>query len=565
MVDFIKGYNSAFNQNVDNSFIQKILQTGIKDILDSKQFNLDLYAGKPLFLFITSKPEDTLNMSNSKFIQSCQNLYTGQFRQSLLANVFDKNSKVCYFVYDEPFIDQQGNKVPFTTIARRMIRSTDKGLYFDRVYPPLAGRLSSIVTELIEKYTGMKDNPNIQYYEPDITVSGLKYPYLDQPLKYKLGNLQNRDKYGIPEYFSENKRNLVLMAINNGDITWPINSEGGNRIEDNNGTFYYIYDRSEIRSMLYDRGYDDFYNWVDVDLLVRILNYYDLTAIKKVFNAVKSSYMLSLYLFEMNKDESIKLSDFLSGLKKMGVVVDDNTIKQKASEVADKLSDYLSGVDAEMNYLEKQKVLNFGLNDQKSSANQWLYSVMDEDVEPETAEEYYKGFVEIYKNIDSLFKKYSSPDSDNEIYVRNSAFKRLKNDILVFKDLINSLKFDYSDKETLKDEIENRNSGYLYSYVELLLTSLMKRKNWFDDFLMLIKTPLGIDSPDEFYEDENALIAFLEVMEEVDRQYLEDIRNKLDEDVYIYEYTDNAFGDLDSYLGYNVVAEHDNLYLLSEI
>jgi hypothetical protein len=184
-LNFIKSYNEAYNKNINYSFIEKILNSGVVEVLDSKNFDLDLFANKPMFLYITSKPEDTLNMSISRFYDSCQNLYSGGAKQSLITNVFDKNTKVCYIVYDQPFIDVGGNVVPFTSIARRLLRVVDEdgSVYFDTIYPNLDKRLSEVFTNLIKKYTNIKQL-GYTWYKPNVPKN-LPTAYLDTPLKYQ--------------------------------------------------------------------------------------------------------------------------------------------------------------------------------------------------------------------------------------------------------------------------------------------------------------------------------------------------------------------------------------------
>jgi hypothetical protein len=135
-------------------------------------------------------------MSVSQFYDSCQNIYTGgeqgtQWNKKLLSNVFDKNSKVAYLIYDKPYKDTKGNEHPITTIARCILRvNKDGGVMFDKVYP---SNLENIFYNIITESTGIENvgKPADTYdYE---NVPGLPAPYMDK-YSLKTSGGTNQDK-----------------------------------------------------------------------------------------------------------------------------------------------------------------------------------------------------------------------------------------------------------------------------------------------------------------------------------------------------------------------------------
>jgi hypothetical protein len=159
---------------------------GLREPIINYQQNVRKIGEYPLFLYITDKPDDKLRMSVSQFYDSCQNIYTGgdegtQWNKKLLSNVFDKNSKVAYLIYNKPYKDTKGNEHPFTSIARCILRvNKDGGVMFDKVYPT---SLENTFYNIITESTGIKNvGQDSDPYDYE-NVDGLPSPYMD---KYKL-------------------------------------------------------------------------------------------------------------------------------------------------------------------------------------------------------------------------------------------------------------------------------------------------------------------------------------------------------------------------------------------
>ncbi len=171
--------------NVDEIIRDKHF-VGLREPIINYQQNVKKIGEYPLYLYITDKPDDKLRMSVSQFYDSCQNIYTGgeqgtQWNKKLLSNVFDKNSKVAYLIYNKPYKDTKGNEHPFTSIARCILRvNKDGGVMFDKVYPT---SLEKVFHTIITESTGIedvgKDGDSYDYEN----VDGLPAPYMD---KYSL-------------------------------------------------------------------------------------------------------------------------------------------------------------------------------------------------------------------------------------------------------------------------------------------------------------------------------------------------------------------------------------------
>ena len=143
-----------------------------------------------IYLYISHKSSDILNMSVSKFYSSCHELYTGggngdTYMQGLIYNLFDPNSMPAFLIFDEPYYDNNGNKlVDFMPLCRRMIRAiydSDrkfKNLYFDQTYPD---RISSLFKRIIQDYseneTGYNNDYDILYDLPESEETSR--PYFD--------------------------------------------------------------------------------------------------------------------------------------------------------------------------------------------------------------------------------------------------------------------------------------------------------------------------------------------------------------------------------------------------
>lgn len=186
---FVDMYNDVFeNEDIPNpldDYEVNEFYSRAKEILDMdmfKNFNMELY--------ITSKPSDILNMSISRFYDSCQNLYNGEYNRQLLSNVFDNNMKVAYLIFNTPFTDKESNVNPITSVSRCIIRNVKGKLFFDQIYPYLDNHFSKLQKTffgIITKYTGMKSDytGGAYYYSiPD----ELDNPYLDSLTGIKIVN-----------------------------------------------------------------------------------------------------------------------------------------------------------------------------------------------------------------------------------------------------------------------------------------------------------------------------------------------------------------------------------------
>jgi len=187
---FIISYNHAFpNEAVQYDFSADKSIQGLRNIIENFNDNIKNIKHSDLYLYISDKPSDKLTMSVSKFYDSCQNLYNKletEHVKRLLSNVFDKNSKVAYLIYNTPFKDKIGNVIPYTSICRAVIRNIRGKIHIDTVYPEI---FADEFHEVLKKYAGLETNYEGKDY-PVKGVEGLHTPYMD--------NLNARRK-GVPE------------------------------------------------------------------------------------------------------------------------------------------------------------------------------------------------------------------------------------------------------------------------------------------------------------------------------------------------------------------------------
>ena len=191
-VEYNKYYDKVerdFNSRPLQSIINVVKQDHNSDYRTSyKLFN------KPVHLKISHNPKDILNMSISKFYQSCQHLYTGGYRTQVLGNVFDPNSIPAFLVVKTPIYNGDDLLSEQLPIARAMVRYLDgfsktdaPAFFFDRTYPD---RLREVMYEIITKYSGMvstgtqrNTGPVSRYtYAPDLPAQSAKEipsPYQD--------------------------------------------------------------------------------------------------------------------------------------------------------------------------------------------------------------------------------------------------------------------------------------------------------------------------------------------------------------------------------------------------
>lgn len=200
---FLTTIKRIFPKTFENLDVEKITRdkhfVGLRNPIINYQENIKNIGVYSLFLYISDKPDDKLRMSISQFYDSCQNIYTGgdegtEWNKKLLSNVFDKNSKVAYLLYNQPYKDTKGNEHPFTSIARCILRvNKNGGVMFDKVYP---NNLQDVFYKVITENTGIENvgkSEDVYDYE---NVAGLPAPYMD---KYKLrtSGASNEEKMNV--------------------------------------------------------------------------------------------------------------------------------------------------------------------------------------------------------------------------------------------------------------------------------------------------------------------------------------------------------------------------------
>ena len=243
LTKFIESFNRAFPENVvEYDFSKDKNLVGLQQPLKNYDINLETLKNDSLYLYITDKPEDKLNMSISKYYDSCQNIYTGSIKSRLLSNVFDKNSKVAYLIFDEPFKDSMGNTVPFTSITRMIIRHVKGEIFFDKTYPEDIN-----FDDIVTKYAGIKSTYGGEDYDYD-PVDDLMSPYMD--------NLKI-DK----EKLVDEKRKLMAKLLN---IEYKkIEKTDNPTIFTYNNNFYYVLDKLHLDELKYSLYYNNIYKFID--------------------------------------------------------------------------------------------------------------------------------------------------------------------------------------------------------------------------------------------------------------------------------------------------------------
>ena len=139
------------------------------NLLDNIEFDESLF-NKNLYLQITDDPNDILSMSISPFYDSCTNIFTGGFKTTTLSNVFDKNMKLAFLYFNEPY-ELNGlirKKVYNRTIIRKVIGGE---IYIDKIYPSSCKKIRGQIADIINKYT--KINVKVEFTSK-VTQ---KYPY----------------------------------------------------------------------------------------------------------------------------------------------------------------------------------------------------------------------------------------------------------------------------------------------------------------------------------------------------------------------------------------------------
>lgn len=191
-------YNELYlnEKNINENVYISVNLTNLQSLRsDGLKGDFQLYPINPMYLYITEKSTDVMNMSVSKFYTSCQELYNGgghgtTYLDQLIYNLFDPNSIPAFIIYDEPYINENKEKiVDYMPLCRRMIRNVvnpenedeSLGLYFDNTYPE---RMSSILQYVIEEYTTNEHKPELKRIGYKINLDlpqnvTARAPYLD--------------------------------------------------------------------------------------------------------------------------------------------------------------------------------------------------------------------------------------------------------------------------------------------------------------------------------------------------------------------------------------------------
>ena len=192
---FVDDYNRCFpDEKADanslrNDDIQSLRNLAKEDCNGKLKIDFEIF-NRDLYLAISHNPKDILNMSISKFYNSCQNLYDGGYRTQLLSNVFDPNSIPAFLTFETPiFWDDEkiAEQLPLSRMVVRNIETFDNNVtktFYDRAYPD---RMKDVFDEIVTKYSGNQDTAKnergIKYvYTPDIELNdtGIKDPYMDR-------------------------------------------------------------------------------------------------------------------------------------------------------------------------------------------------------------------------------------------------------------------------------------------------------------------------------------------------------------------------------------------------
>lgn len=201
---FRQEYNKYFDK-VDRDFndrnLQRILNVIREDVNGEFKTSFKLF-NQPVYLRISHNPKDILNMSISKFYQSCQHLYTGGYRRQLLGNVFDPNSIPAFLVIKTPIFNGKELISEQLPLSRSIVRYLDgfgdgsePKFFFDRVYPE---RLRNVMYDTITKYTGMQssgthgDRKDVRTYTYALDLPAQVQSELDTAYQDSLGTQKKR-------------------------------------------------------------------------------------------------------------------------------------------------------------------------------------------------------------------------------------------------------------------------------------------------------------------------------------------------------------------------------------
>jgi hypothetical protein len=191
---FVEDFNRCFpDSKVDaNSFtsgdVSRLVSKSREDFSgEGYQVEVDVY-GRDMYLSIQHKATDILNMSVSRFYSSCQNLYSGGYRDQVIGNVFDPNSIPAFLLFDSSIHNRNGEHISDTLpVSRMMIRNIESfdpsikepQIFFDRAYPD---RMKTLFGQIVEKYSENKQNYTGSDYlfTPDIPEEqNIRDPYMD--------------------------------------------------------------------------------------------------------------------------------------------------------------------------------------------------------------------------------------------------------------------------------------------------------------------------------------------------------------------------------------------------
>jgi hypothetical protein len=189
----------ASDEVEENTFYDEDIQNFVSMTKSSEEdYDIDYNAfDKDMYLSIQHNPKDILNMSISRFYSSCQNLYTGDYRNQVLGNVFDPNSIPAFIIFETPiYLDETkiSDQLPLCRMMIRNIESVEEDssdsatkLYFDRSYPDRMREWNDedVFKDIVEKYTENRTIDSyigVDYlYTPDIDIhDNISEPYHDR-------------------------------------------------------------------------------------------------------------------------------------------------------------------------------------------------------------------------------------------------------------------------------------------------------------------------------------------------------------------------------------------------
>jgi len=195
IISFCDDYNRCFpdekvsKEKINNYDVLNLRNIAKEDCNGRLEVDFEIF-NRDLYLSISHNPKDILNMSISKFYNSCQNMYDGGYRHMVLSNVFDPNSIPAFFTFDTPIFwgeEKVSDQLPLSRMIIRNIEDFsdgDKKIFFDRAYPD---RMKRIFDDILPKYSGNKQTVHVgdvsnYIFTPDIEPSDkdVKDPYMDK-------------------------------------------------------------------------------------------------------------------------------------------------------------------------------------------------------------------------------------------------------------------------------------------------------------------------------------------------------------------------------------------------